>query len=197
MKRSIRLILVLALPVIVAALVSTVTLAQSQSDITVVGLATDLGGVPGCSTGDGSVKIYNTSTTYEYKVWIDWRAENDSYGNPRCGTGCPPAHEPCECEQEDTYEIGTDTSVVGAPQCLMPNCGGCTEDCDNTWIGDPPQCSYDHCTCVYGTYRATHYREEGDPPEEWTTMPPSYGTAIAETERHENCPGDPGEVCGY
>jgi hypothetical protein len=193
MIRSVSLILAMALAVVAAAAVSSVTLAQSQNDITVVGLSTGIAGIPGCTLTDGAIKIYNTSTVYEYQVWVDWRSENDRYGNPRCGYGCEEAQDPCECGQENTYEIGLDTSIVGIPQCWMPQCAGCTSECDNETIGG--QCPYDHCTCVYGTYEVTHYKEPEDP--NWTAMPPSSKTAIAETERDANCPGEPEHVCEY
>jgi hypothetical protein len=182
---------VLVLLIIAASLVSNVILAQQQSDITVVGIVNTAIGVPGCTLSDGGLKIYNTSETYEYRVWIDWRAENDSYGNARCGTGCPNATKPCECGDETLYDVGVDTSVVPDGQCEFPVCSECTYDCDN----ENSPCSYDHCICLYGTYAAAYYRE---PPDlDWTLMPPSYPTYIAATERDENCPGDPETVCGY
>jgi len=179
----------------VMAFVGDIQATPSQSDITVVGLAQSQGGIPHCSLLDGAVKVTNSSSTYEYKVHVDAWTGNDAYGNGRCGlgAGCEDNQDPCTCDFEIVMEISTNDSRVGTTGCVFPICESCTLNCDNSTCD--PDGDYDHCTCTYGVYGATHYRE---PPETlWTEMAPSFGTAITERDSHPDCPDSPTEPCDY
>jgi hypothetical protein len=184
MSKSMKMIPVLVIFLVGAIATASVALAADPDpdDVTVTGW----GGAPGCTWSDGEVYVSNDSSEWDYKVDIDVRFENMSPGNTQCGVDPPDCTgQECECELELTGEVVEaldDREFVSA--CVLPSCqvGNCSH-CDNTNDCDPDA---DHCTCAYGTYEVTHYRDTTS--GSWIAMPPSYPIAITDKEQAAVCP---------
>lgn len=172
MKTSIRFILVLAVFVVAAMVASDHALAADpdKNDITVIGQ----GRAPACDLGEGKVVLSNSSSEYVYRVQVTAKVQNHAPGYAYC------CEYPCECDLNGTWDVAKNADRQFGTACNFDvPCAGCENICDNT------NCpTVDFCTCPYGSYRVTHYSDDGINFED---MPPSYPTPI-EKEQLEHCP---------
>lgn len=178
MKRSIRLIPVLALFIIGATAWSIVLADPDKNDITVIGI----GWAPKCDFQEGEVRISNSSSVYYYRVQVTAKAQNHPPGPAYC------CEYPCECDLSGTWNILREADRQLGKACLYDvPCAGCENICDNTDCPTGP----DFCTCVYGSYLVTHYSTNG---VQYLPMSPSYPTPITVKEQADHCP-DLGPQC--
>ena len=117
MKRSIRLISVLAVFVVAAIVASGHALADDpdKDDITVIAV----GHAPACDASEGKILITNSSSEYYYKVQVTAKVQNHAPGPPYC------CEYPCECDLSGTFDVGLEDYREHKKSCVYDvPCGG-------------------------------------------------------------------------
>ena len=176
--RSVTRIVLMVVLLLGVGVASDIAMAQSIDDITLRAK----GNPPACALPEGEIYLSNASSTYQYRVTVVVRVENDNYGPDQCSSSC--TSDECECTISDRYEVEEDDpgTTPLTPACYLPHCLSCLS-CDNQDCDD-----ISHCTCVYGYYDVTHYSSNGG--QDWTkfTIDGKRNLTVANLDQPAECP---------